>query len=97
MDQFDNSKKSSPRGQIISTFLPGFSFFCRSVEVATWGDEDYGGDSSEVQEELKQVQQISATKSAFAAVLLDAWKENKCKDQMMNRFVDFVGYARNNI
>ena len=35
------------------------------------GDEECGGDSSEVQDELKGVQQIHATWSAFAAILAD--------------------------
>ena len=39
--------------------------------VVTWGDADYGGDSSAVQGELKDqvVQQIYSTDSAFAALL----------------------------
>ena len=37
----------------------------------TWGDPDYGGDSSEVQDQLKGVQQIQATYCAFAAILAD--------------------------
>ena len=37
----------------------------------TWGDADSGGDSSSVQEQLKNVQQIQATSGAFAAVLSD--------------------------
>ena len=35
----------------------------------TWGDADYGGDSSTVQHQLKNVQQIQATRKAFAAIL----------------------------
>ena len=34
-----------------------------------WGDADYGGDSSTVQHKLKNVQQIQATRKAFAAIL----------------------------
>ena len=41
----------------------------------TWGDAKYGGDSSAVQDQLKNVQQIQATTdvftSAFAAVRVD--------------------------
>ena len=37
----------------------------------TWGDPDCGGDSSEVQDQLKGVQQIQATDKAFAAILAD--------------------------
>ena len=36
--------------------------------VVTWGDEDYGGDSSAVQEQLQDVQQIQASYRAFAAI-----------------------------
>ena len=35
----------------------------------TWGDPDDGGDSSHVQEQLRNVQHIQATRYAFAAVL----------------------------
>merc|ERR1719162_1978033 len=34
--------------------------------VVTWGDPDYGGDSTGVQEELKGVQQIQGTYLGFA-------------------------------
>ena len=37
----------------------------------TWGDPDSGGDSSEVQDRLKGVQQVQANDSAFAAILAD--------------------------
>ena len=37
--------------------------------VVTWGDAAYGGDSSEVQGQLRNVQQIQASRSAFAAIL----------------------------
>ena len=37
----------------------------------TWGNPHCGGDSSEVQDRLKSVQQIQATGRAFAAVLAD--------------------------
>ena len=37
----------------------------------TWGDPGFGGDSSQVQDQLKGVQQIQATSSAFAAILAD--------------------------
>ena len=35
----------------------------------TWGDGDYGGDSSSVQNQLRDVQQIQANYHAFAAIL----------------------------
>ena len=37
----------------------------------TWGRPAYGGDSSTVQDQLKNVQQIQASDGAFAAVLGD--------------------------
>ena len=37
----------------------------------TWGRPNFGGDSSEVQDQLKGVQQVQATGSAFAAILAD--------------------------
>ena len=37
----------------------------------TWGPIRYGGDSSAVQEQRKNVQQIQASFGAFAAILAD--------------------------
>ena len=37
----------------------------------TWGDPLSGGDSSEVQAQLRNVQQIQATCRAFAAIVAD--------------------------
>ena len=37
----------------------------------TWGFPYSGGDSSEVQDQLKGVQQVQATSEAFAAILAD--------------------------
>ena len=50
-----------------------FALFCPGGDcVVTCGDPDYGGDSSEVQDRLKDVQQVQATLSgAFAAILAD--------------------------
>ena len=39
--------------------------------MVTWGDAARGGDSSAVQEQLKNVQQIQASLGAFAAILVD--------------------------
>ena len=39
--------------------------------VISWGRADFGGDSSSVQEQLRNVQQIQASISAFAAILVD--------------------------
>jgi len=47
-----------------------FAFFCPGGDwVVTWGDPLSGGDSSEVQDQLKDVQQVQATNRAFAAIL----------------------------
>ena len=40
-----------------------------SGAVVTWGDPEHGGDSSQVQDKLRNVQQIQATNGAFAAIL----------------------------
>ena len=51
--------------------------FCNEATLAdgsvvAWGDPNYGGDSSAVQDQLKNVQQIQATGGgAFAAILED--------------------------
>ena len=39
--------------------------------VVTWGDADCGGDSSSVQDQLKNVHEIQAANAAFAAILGD--------------------------
>ena len=47
-----------------------FALFCSGGHwVVTWGHPGYGGDSSEVQDQLKGAQQIQATGSPFAAIL----------------------------
>ena len=46
-----------------------FAALLESGAVATWRDQDYGGDSSQVQEQLRSVQSIQATGRAFAAIL----------------------------
>eukprot|EP00435_Cladocopium_sp_Y103_P001152 s1698_g1.t1 len=44
---------------------------CGGDRVLTWGNPEFGGDSSEVQNELRKVQHIRATHFAFAAILED--------------------------
>ena len=39
--------------------------------VVTWGPADVGGDSSAVQDQLKNVQQVQASGRAFAAIRAD--------------------------
>ena len=42
-----------------------------SDSVVTWGHPEWGGDSSAVQDQLRNVQKIQATGGAFAAILED--------------------------
>ena len=50
--------------------------------VLTWGYVDYGGDSSAVRDQLRNVQQIQVSKRAFAAILADGsvvtWGDAEC-------------------
>ncbi|CAE7307011.1 cofH, partial [Symbiodinium sp. CCMP2456] len=48
-----------------------FAAILGDSSVVTWGDDECGGDSSEVRDRLKNVQQIQATDEAFAAILGD--------------------------
>ena len=49
-----------------------FALFCSGGDrVVTWGNPHYGGDNSQVQDQLKRVQQVQATLRAFAAILAD--------------------------
>ena len=51
-------------------------------DVVTWGPADDGGDSSAVQEQLRDVQQVQASGFAFAAILSDGsvvtWGDADC-------------------
>eukprot|EP00435_Cladocopium_sp_Y103_P060114 s182_g21.t2 len=49
-----------------------FALWCDGGHgIVTWGDPPYGGDSSRVQHQLQNVQQVCATDHAFAAILTD--------------------------
>jgi hypothetical protein len=48
-----------------------FAAFLADGSVVTWGNPDDGGDSSAVQGQLRNVQQVHATSFAFAAILAD--------------------------
>ncbi|CAE7798998.1 unnamed protein product [Symbiodinium sp. KB8] len=52
-------------------FSDAFAAILDDGSVVTWGDARYGGDSSTVQDKLKNVQQVQASDSAFAAILGD--------------------------
>ena len=53
------------------SFWIAFAAILGDGSVVTWGNADCGGDSSAVQEQLKNVQQIQASDGAFAAILGD--------------------------
>ena len=44
---------------------------CGGHGIVTWGNPYYGGDSSAVQDQLKNIRQIRSTRYAFAAILAD--------------------------
>ena len=48
----------------------GFALWCIGRDrIVTWGDPARGGDSTAIQDQLKNVQKIHATHGAFAAIL----------------------------
>jgi hypothetical protein len=57
--------------QKIQSTWHAFAAVLAAGSVVTWGDPDFGGDSSQVQDQLKNVHQIQATESKFAAILFD--------------------------
>ena len=71
-----------------STFTQLVAHLLRSLRVrsaVTWGNPDFGGDSSGVKDQLKGVQQVLATDGAFAAILADGsvvtWGDRRfCSD-----------------
>ena len=56
--------------EIVST-IGAFALLCADGTVVTWGDADFGADSSAVQAQLQDVQQIRGSDGAFAALLSD--------------------------
>ena len=49
-----------------------FALWCHGDSpIFTWGNPNYGGDSSAVRDQLRGVQQIQASERAFAAILED--------------------------
>ena len=73
-----------------------FALYCvGGHRIITWGQPDKGGDSSRVQDQLRNVQQICGSGRAFAAILADrsvvTWGDPKCggdssrvQDQLRN-------------
>ena len=57
--------------QQIKASYGAFAAIQEDRSVVTWGSANTGGDSSEVQDQLKGVQHIQATDQAFAAILAD--------------------------
>jgi hypothetical protein len=56
----------------LSATAEAFALWYRGAHrIITWGNPDYGGNSSTVQEKLRNVQQLQATAGAFAAILAD--------------------------
>ena len=55
----------------VQASLCAFAAILGDGSVVTWGHASHGGDSSAVQRQLKNVQQIQATGAAFAAILGD--------------------------
>ena len=51
--------------------ISAFAVILGDGSVVTWGDGDCGGDTSTVQDQLKNVQQIQASRRSFAAILAD--------------------------
>jgi len=59
-------------GLLPSQYLPPFAALLADGSVITWGKPELGGDSSAVQDQLRNVQQLHATDcGAFAALLAD--------------------------
>ena len=55
----------------LSATCGAFAAILGDASAVTWGDSGQGGDSSAVQAQLKNVQQIQASRLAFAAILGD--------------------------
>ena len=64
------SNISSRVSQVQAT-SEAFAAILADGSVVTWGEPDSGGDSSEVQDQLKGVQQVQGNDYAFAAILAD--------------------------
>ena len=58
--------------QQIQSSHAAFAAILGDGSVVTWGDADFGGNSSAVQHQLRDVQQIQANTLCFAATWADA-------------------------
>ena len=71
LEDGDSLTAVAPRPKIAATWA-AFAVWCvGGSRVATWGHPLRGGDSSRIQDQLKNVQQVCAAQSAFAAILAD--------------------------
>ena len=83
MDSMEGFRKEKPCGCTTKVgTAEAFAVWCaRGDSVVTWGVNS-GGDCSAVQDQLKNVQQIEATNTAFAAILPDrsvvTWGDPRC-------------------
>ena len=58
----------------VATTLTAFAVWCCGGDrIVTWGRSECGGDSSRVQDQLRNVQQVHGTCAAFAAILADGF------------------------
>lgn len=79
---FDSSRVQSLMNVAkIYTTTTSFAALLENGTVVTWGEDSSGGDSSQVQDQLRDVQQIFSTWRAFAAILgnghVVAWGDPK--------------------
>ena len=58
-------------GRNIQAFVFSFAAVLGDGTVVTWGDAERGGDTTVVQDQLNNVQQIQANDRAFSAILGD--------------------------
>ena len=79
-----NSRATAPTTPYIYIQASQYAFaaILGDGAVVTWGDPRFGGNSSEVKCQLKNVQRISASYYAFAAILADGsvvtWGDAQC-------------------
>ena len=62
------------RGWHIQVSSEAFAAMLADASVVSWGNTEFGSDSSTVHEKLRDVQHIQATNSAFAAIQ-QIWKQ----------------------